>query len=229
MSNISSKAKIGKNVNCGYCVNIADNVVIEDNVTIGDYCLIGYSNDKKSSKELLIKKGTKINSHSIIYENSEIGENSVIGHRVLIREKTIIENNVQIGSFSDIEGLCKISSYSKLHSNVHVGQQSLIMSYAWLFPYVILTNDPIPPSYIRKGPIIEPFAIVCTGSTILPEKNIGFGSFVGANSLVNIDLKAEMLGTGNPFIIRGNINNIKIPNTKKKSIPLDIKVSKRLS
>ena len=45
MSNISKKAKIGKNVNCGYCVKIADNVVIENNVTIGDYCLIGYSNE----------------------------------------------------------------------------------------------------------------------------------------------------------------------------------------
>ena len=219
MSNISKKAKIGKNVNCGYCVKIADNVVIENNVTIGDYCLIGYSNEKKGSKKLLIKKGTKINSHSIIYENSEIGENSLIGHRVLIREKTIIENNVQIGSFSDIEGSCKISSYSKLHSNVHVGQNSLIMSYAWLFPYVILTNDPIPPSYIRKGPIIEPFAIVATASTVLPGKRIGFGSFVGANSLVNIDLKPEMLGTGNPFIVRGNINKVKIPNTKKKAYP----------
>ena len=43
MSNISSKAKIGKNVNCGYCVNIADNVVIEDNVTIGDYCLLAWA------------------------------------------------------------------------------------------------------------------------------------------------------------------------------------------
>ena len=90
MSNISKKAKIGKNVNCGYWVKIADNVVIENNVTIGDYCLIGYSNEKKSSKKLLIKKGTKINSHSILYENSEIGEHSLIGHRVLIREKTII-------------------------------------------------------------------------------------------------------------------------------------------
>jgi len=219
MSNISSKAKIGKNVNCGYCVNIADNVVIEDNVTIGDYCLIGYSNNKNNSKKLLIKKGTKINSHSIIYENSEIGENSVIGHRVLIREKTLIENNVQIGSFSDIEGSCKISSYSKLHSNVHVGQQSIIMSYAWLFPYVILTNDPIPPSYIRKGAIIEPFAIVCTRSTVLPGKKIGFGSFVGANSLVNNNLEPEMIGSGNPFKIRSNINKIKIPNTKKNAYP----------
>jgi acetyltransferase-like isoleucine patch superfamily enzyme len=218
MKNISKKAKLGKNVSIGYCSKILDNVVIEDNVTIGDYCLIGFSNNGRS-KKLLIKKGVKINSHSIIYNNSTIGKDSIIGHRVLVREKTSIENNVQIGSFSDIEGSCKILSYAKLHSNVHVGQHSLIMDYAWLFPYVILTNDPIPPSYIRKGVIVEPFAIVCTRSTVLPGKKIGFGSFVGANSLVNTDLKPEMIGSGNPFLIRGNIDRLKIPKSKKKAYP----------
>ena len=59
MSNISKKAKIGKNVNCGYCVKIADNVVIENNVTIGDYCLIGYSNEKKKFKKTFNKKGNE--------------------------------------------------------------------------------------------------------------------------------------------------------------------------
>ena len=85
-------------------------------------------------------------------------------------------------------------------------------------PYVILTNDPIPPSYIKKGVIIEPFAVVCTRSTILPGKKIGFGSFVGANSLVNLNLKPEMIGSGNPFKIRANINTLKIPNSKKQFI-----------
>ena len=226
MSYISKKAKVGKNVNIGYSVKITDNVIIEDNVTIGDYSLIGFSNKKKVSKKLTIKKGVKINSHSIIYENSEIGENSVIGHRVLIREKTKIENNVQIGSYSDIEGSCKICSYAKLHSNVHIGQHSLVMSYAWLFPYVILTNDPIPPSYVRSGVTIEPFAIVCTRSTVLPGKKIGFGSFVGANSLVNNNLEPETIGSGNPFKIRGNISNIKIPNTKKSAYPWILRFQK---
>jgi len=218
MNNISKKAIIGKNVRIGYSTKILDNVIIKDNVIIGDFCLIGHSN-KKNPKKLIINENVQINSHSIIYCESNIGRNSIIGHRVLIREESNIENNVQIGSFSDIEGSCKISSYAKLHSNIHVGQHSLIMSYAWLFPYVILTNDPIPPSNIRKGVIIEPFAILCTRVTILPGKKIGFGSFVGANSLVNSDLKPELIGSGNPFRIRGGISNIKIPNTQKAAYP----------
>ena len=219
MTNISKKAKIGKNVIIANSSRILGNVIIGDNVTIGDFCLIGSTSENKTSKKLIIKNGVKINSHSIIYLDSEIGENSVIGHRVLIREKTKIENNVQIGSYSDIEGHCEILSYAKLHSNVHVGQHSKIMNYVWLFPYVILTNDPIPPSEIREGVIIEPFAIVCTRTTILPGKKIGFGSFVGANSLVNKNLKPEMIGSGNPFKERGSINLIKIPDKNESAYP----------
>jgi len=224
--NISNKANIGKNVIISNTTKVFDNVTIEDGVIIGDNCLIGYSNTENNSKKLTIKKNTKINSHSIIYLNSIIGENSIIGHNVLVREETIIENNVQIGSFSDIEGYCLIESYSKLHSNVHIGQGSKILSYSWLFPYVILTNDPIPPSNIRDGVIIEPFSVVCTRSTVLPGKTLGFGSFVGANSLVNINLKPETIGSGNPFKQRGNISLIKIPNEQKSAYPWTTRFNK---
>ena len=223
---ISNKAKIGKNVKISDTAKIFDNVIIEDGVIIGDFCLIGYSNNNDDSKKLIIKKNTKINSHSVIYVNSTIGENCIIGHNVLIREESIIQNNVQIGSFSDIEGCCLIESYSKLHSNVHIGQGSKVLSYSWLFPYVVLTNDPIPPSNIRDGVTIEPFSIVCTRSTVLPGKTLGFGSFVGANSLVNINLKPETIGTGNPFQQRGSINLIKIPNEKNCAYPWTTRFNK---
>jgi UDP-3-O-[3-hydroxymyristoyl] glucosamine N-acyltransferase len=216
---ISNKTKIGKNVSISSTAKIFDNVIIEDNVKIGDFCSIGFTNNPDTSNNLIIKNNVNINSHSIIYNNSTIGENTIIGHNVLIREKTIIENNVQVGSYSDIEGHSKIEQYVKIHSNVHIGQHSNIMSFSWLFPYVILTNDPIPPSDIRQGVIIEPFSILCTRSTILPGKIIHFGAFVGANSLVNIDLKAETIGSGNPFKQRGSINLIKIPDAKLNAYP----------
>ena len=103
----------------------------------------------------------------------------------------------------------KIEKFTKLHSNVHIGQHSLVMCFSYLFPYTILTNDPIPPSNLRMGVTIEPFAVICTRSTILPGKKIGFGSFVGANSLVNKDLNSETIGSGNPFKQRGNISLLK--------------------
>ena len=224
--NILKKVQIGKNVTVADTTKIFDNVILEDNVKIGDFCLIGLSSKNKASNKLIIKKNTIINSHSIIHQNNTIGENSIIGHNVLIRENTVIENNVQIGSFSDIEGYSKIESFTKLHSNVHVSQHSTIMSFCWLFPYVITTNDPIPPSDIRDGVTLEPFSIICTRSTILPGRTIGFGSFVGANSLVNKDLKAETIGSGNPFKQRGSINLMKTPNKKDNAYPWILRFKK---
>ncbi len=213
-----TKPVIGKNCNIADTAKINENVLIEDNVTIGDFCIIGF-NSKKLSKKLIIRKNSIINSHTIIYLGSEIGENNIIGHNVLIREETFLGKNVQIGSYSDLEGFCSIDDFSKLHSCVHVGQHSKIMSYVYIFPYVILTNDPIPPSDIRRGVVLEPFSIICTRSTILPGVKIGFSSFIGANSLVNKNIEPEMIGSGNPFRIKGNISSIKIPNTENSAYP----------
>ena len=214
-----NKPMIGKNCKIADTAKIYENVIIEDNVTIGDYCVIGLKSNNETNKELIIKKNSIINSHTNIYLGSEIGENNIIGHNVLIREKSFFGKNVQIGSFSDIEGYCSIEDYSKLHSCVHVGQHSKIMSFVYIFPYVVLTNDPIPPSDIRQGVILEPFSIICTRSTILPGIKIGFSSFIGANSLVNKNVEAEQIGSGNPLRIKGNISNIKIPKTNESAYP----------
>lgn len=214
-----TKSEIGKNCNISKTAMINENVVIEENVTIGDFCVIGFNPKNESNKKLIIRKNSIINSHSVIYIGSEIGLNNIIGHNVLIREETFLGKNVQVGSYSDLEGYCSIDDYSKLHSCVHVGQHSKIMSYVYIFPYVVLTNDPIPPSDIRQGVVLEPFSIICTRATILPGIKVGFSSFIGANSLVNKNVDPELIGSGNPFRIKGNISNIKIPKTNKSAYP----------
>ena len=214
-----TKSEIGKNCSISKTAIINENVVIEENVTIGDFCVIGFNPKNKLDKKLVIRKNSIINSHSVIYLGSEIGLNNIIGHNVLIREETFLGKNVQIGSYSDLEGNCSIDDYSKLHSCVHVGQHSKIMSYVYIFPYVVLTNDPIPPSDIRKGVVLEPFSIICTRATILPGIKVGFSAFIGANSLVNKDVDPELIGSGNPFRIKGNISNIKIPQSNERAYP----------
>ena len=214
-----TKSEIGKNCNISKTAMINENVVIEENVTIGDFCVIGFNPKNELNKKLIIRKNSIINSHSVIYIGSEIGLNNIIGHNVLIREETFLGKNVQVGSYSDLEGYCSIDDYSKLHSCVHVGQHSKIMSYVYIFPYVVLTNDPIPPSDIRQGVVLEPFSIICTRATILPGIKVGFSSFIGANSLVNKNVDPELIGSGNPFRIKGNISNIKIPKTNKSAYP----------
>ena len=213
-----TKPVIGKNCNISKSATINENVVIEENVTIGDFCVIGFNPKNKLNKKLIIRKNSIINSHSVIYLGSEIGLNNIIGHNVLIREETFLGKNVQIGSYSDLEGNCSIDDYSKLHSCVHIGQHSKIMSYDYIFPYVVLTNDPIPPSDIRQGVVLEPFYNLHR-ATILPGIKVGFSAFIGANSLVNKNVDPELIGSGNPFRIKGNISNIKIPKTNKSAYP----------
>ena len=183
---------IGKNVLAGEYVQVGHNCIIEDNVIIGDNayidnnviirrgvaigknafiganCVIGeYLMDFCITKEyhehhLKIGDNALIRSGSIIYAGSNIGNNFQTGHQVTIREHTVIENNVSIGTLSDIQGNCKIGNYVRLHSNVHIGQLSKLDNFVWIYPYVVLTNDPTPPSNNFLGVHVHSFAIIAT-------------------------------------------------------------------
>lgn len=67
-----------------------------------------------------------------------------------------------IGTLSDIQGHCEIGNYVRLHSNVHIGQESKIGNFDWIFPFTVLTNDPHPPSNELIGVTIDDFAVVAT-------------------------------------------------------------------
>jgi len=148
---VSSKAKLGKGVSVGPFSIIYDNVEIGDDTCIGSYCELGLSNAFSDSKHLVIGKDSNIRSHSVFYEGSVFGERLVTGHRVTVREKTMAGKNLQIGTLSDIQGHCTIGDYVRFHSNVHIGQKSTIGNFVWIFPYVVLTNDPHPPSETLIG------------------------------------------------------------------------------
>lgn len=195
---VSEKAVIGKNVTIGPFTIVHGNVWIDDNVVIEGFCEIGLSNHLSGGAPLIIGEGAHIRSHSIFYEASTFGERLVTGHRVTVREKTIAGKNLQIGTLSDIQGHCTIGDYVRFHSNVHIGQKSCIGNYVWIFPYVVLTNDPHPPSNVLKGVVVEDYAAIATMSVILPGVTIGKGSLVGAHSSVSRDTEAEMVYAGAP-------------------------------
>jgi len=195
---ISSKANIGKNVSIGQYTTIYDNVEIADNTIIEGYCELGVENHFSNGKILYIGKNSHIRSHSIFYEGSKFEERLITGHRVTVREKTFAGKNLQIGTLSDIQGDCTIGDYVRMHSNVHIGQKSKIGNFIWIFPYVVLTNDPHPPSEVLQGVTVEDFAVISTMSVILPNATIKTGCLIGANSLLGIKTEAGMLYSGNP-------------------------------
>ena len=234
---------IGENANIGKNVEFANNVIVEDYAVIGDNtfidnnciirsdacignnsfissnCIIGeylmdYCIDrKKHDHKLTIGENALIRSGTIIYAGSTIGKGFMTGHNVTIREKTVIGNHVSVGTLSDIQGNCKIGNYVRMHSNVHVGQLSQIDDFCWIFPYVVFTNDPTPPSENLKGVHVFPFAIVATSSTILPGVNIGQDALVAAGSTVVSDVKPYSVVAGTPSKSIGDVRKIRNKET----------------
>ncbi|USW94560.1 hypothetical protein NHF39_25520 [Pseudomonas proteolytica] len=195
---IENGATIGSNVSIGPYSIVHKNVVIGDNTEIGAYCEVGLPTKLANGRPLIIGKGAVIRSHSVFYEGSTFGENLVTGHRVTIRELTTAGEGFQIGTLGDIQGHCEIGDYVKCHSNVHIGQHSTVGNYVWIFPYVVLTNDPHPPSEVMAGVTIEDFAVLATMSVILPGVTVKKGALVGAHSSVNKDVNPDAVVAGSP-------------------------------
>jgi len=218
----NTTAKIGQGVTIKEGVIIGNNVVIEDNVYIdygciirdnvyikkgsyigarsilGEYLMDFYKNKLNKKHQLIIGENAIIRTENVIYGETVIGDNFQTGHKVTIREKTIIGNNVRIGTLSDIQGNCKIGNFVNIHSNVHIGQKSVINDYVWIFPYVVLTNDPTPPSDQLVGVTVDSFAVIATGSIIMPKVHIHEDALVGAGAVVTKDIPKEMVVVGNP-------------------------------
>ncbi|MFD1359098.1 hypothetical protein ACFQ4X_14355 [Fictibacillus halophilus] len=197
-------ARIGNNVKIGRGTIIYPNASIGDNSFIGPYCTIGeptstyYSSENHDFKSTKIGANSIIRSYSIIYENVIIGNDFQTGHRVTIREESTIGHNCSLGTLCDLQGKLTIGNYVRLHSNVHIGQMSIIEDYVWIYPYVVLTNDPYPPMGKLKGVTIRKYAQVATSSVILPGVEIGKNSLIGASSLIRKDVEPERVIVGVP-------------------------------
>lgn len=236
---IGKNSLIGKDVTFGKNVIIRNNCIIEDNVTLGDNvlidsntiirndvyigansvvcanCIIGeyqmdYFLDRQYHKhELVIGENAIIRSGSIIYSGSRIGNNFQTGHQVTIREQSNIENYVNVGTLSDIQGHCKLGNYVHLHSNVHIAMSSQIDDCVWIYPYVVLTNDPNPPSDNELGCHIHSFAIIATNSILLPGIEVKNDALIGAGTIVTKDVNEFEVVVGNPGKVKGDVRNIK--------------------
>ena len=209
---VSPKAKLAAGVSIGAYSIIHDNVELGEGVNVGAFCELGVSNHLSESKPLIIAQDAHIRSHSVFYEGSSFGKGLVTGHRVTVREKTVAGENLQIGTLCDIQGHCTIGDFVRLHSNVHIGQGSDIGNFVWIFPYVVLTNDPTPPSHDLQGVTVEDFAVIATMSVILPNARISTGCLVGAHSLVKGVTEAHSIYVGNPAKNIGPTTKIKLAN-----------------
>lgn len=216
---VSSRAKIGANCKIGAFTSIGDDVEIGDNSEVGSYCEIGIDSGLIEGKPLVIGKNSLIRSGSIFYLGSQFGKGLRTGHRVTVREGVRAGEGLQIGTLSDLQGNCIIGDHVRLHSNVHIGQKSEIGNFVWIFPYVVLTNDPHPPSSKMIGCKVEDFVAIATMSTVLPGSVIGRGALVGAMTLVRGNIPADSIVIGSPGKVIGLASKILFKESQKPVYP----------
>ncbi len=203
---IAENAKLGRDVVVGAYSLIHDNVELGDDSNVGSFCELGAGNQRL----LKIGPNATIRSHSVVYGGSVIGSHFNSGHHVSIRENSIIGDHFQLGTLGDIQGDCKIGDFTKFHSNVHVGKNSSIGDFVWIFPYVVLTNDPHPPSDVQIGVEIHDYVVVATMAVILPGVHLGEGALIGAGSVVNLDVPKDQIAVGNPCKVIGPTSKIRL-------------------
>ena len=173
-------AQVDKSVTIGpFCI-IGEAAQIAKGSEVEAYCEIGVQTGVLPLGPVTIGPNLIICSGSVIHQNSVFENGLKTGHRVTLREEILAGDGLQVGTQSDIQGHCEIGQHVCLHSNVHISQRCKVGNFVWIFPYVVLTNDPHPPSQMMDECSIQEFAVVAKMSTVLP------GRIVGRTALVTL-------------------------------------------
>ena len=231
---ISKSAIIGENVQIGRNTIIHDNVVIRHNSIIGDNCIIGepnaqsYKDDGYKNARTEIGSNSLIRSGSIIYSGSLFGDYFVTGNMVSIREKSVFGKNCSVGTFSDIQGEVEFGDYCRLNSHVQIASKCMFGSFVFIYPMVVFTNDPLPPSDNLIGSTVDNFSQIAAGSIILPGLTIGKHCLIGAKSLINKNVPDFEFHAGNPAVRIGKVNHLWSKEDKRPHYPWPYNFEKNL-
>nr|HMP32671.1 DapH/DapD/GlmU-related protein [Saprospiraceae bacterium] len=164
----------------------------------------------------IIGKHSLIRSHAIIYAGATLGDHLITGHRIMIREGTVTGQHCMFGNSVDIQGHCTIGDYNRFHSYISIGKYSSFGDFVFIYPYVVLTNDPTPPSVDLKGATIGSYTQITTGAVILPKTEIGEHCLIGANSTVGGIYSDDSFIVGNPAKKVGQLSKMPFFNASGK-------------
>lgn len=215
---VEEGADLGQGVRVGEFSIIRSSTTIGAGSVVGSHCEIGYGTESFSGR-LTIGPNATIRSHTVVYTASSIGERFETGHRAIIREQSTIGDSVRVGSLADIEGTCEIGNYVRIHSGVFVPAETTIGDYVWLFPYVVITNDPYPPSDRLAGVTIGPYAAVGARSVLLPGVTVGEDSLVAAGAVVSRDVAPGTVVAGVPARELADASSIQLTDGSGPAYP----------
>lgn len=205
---LDPKAELGDGIEIGPFTIVHANVKLGARTRIGAYCELGVPTALGDGSPLIIGEDSLVRSHSVFYEASSFGGGLVTGHHVTVREKTTAGDGFQIGTRCEIQGDCEIGSHVRFQSNVFVGKKTRIGNFVWVLPYVVLTNDPTPPSNYLIGCVVEDFASIAAAAVILPGVTVGHHSLVAAHACVTRDVPHHMVVAGVPARVVGEAKSV---------------------
>ena len=141
-----------------------------------------------------------ISRNCCIYGASRIS----IGHNVRIDDFCVLSGNIIIGNYVHIAVGCAVfggTSGIEFKDYTALSSRSAIYAESDDYTGEAMTNPTIPDEFRKvtgRKVVLEKYALVGTGCTILPNVTIGEGASVGAMSLINKSLSSWGMYAGIP-------------------------------
>ena len=216
---VHPEAELGDGVEIGPFTIVHADVHLGAGSVVGSHCEVGHPAPGDPGP-LRVGAGALIRSHSVLYAGSTFGAGLQTGHRATLREGIIAAEDLRIGTLCDLQGDTTVGRHVRLHSGVFVAKGAMIGDFAWVFPHVVLTDDPHPPSDgSNAGVTLEPYAAVAASAVLLPGVRVGEGALVAAGALVRADVPAGMLCAGVPGTVRGPVDRILLTDGSGPAYP----------
>lgn len=113
----------------------------------------------------------------------------------------------------------EIGNYVRMHRNVIVVPCSVIDDFVWIFPHVVLTNDPTPLSEHFVGVHVKIFATIAASSIVMPGIEIGHDSLVASGTVVTRNVYDYTLVADNPGKKMSDVRNVRNKITREAVYP----------
>lgn len=185
--------------------------------------VLDYSPGRSEARPLVLGRGARLRSGTVLYRGSSIGDRLETGHHVVIREQCEIGDDVSVWTGSVIDYGCRIGDRVKIHCNCYVAQFTEIGNGAFLAPGVTIANDLYPGTpaseEVMSGPRIGAGAHIGVNVTILPFVRIGAGALVGAGAVVTRDLPEGSVAFGSPAVVHGSVEGLRDVTTRVELAP----------